>query len=34
MHPETEETKEFKAHILQIATKDVRIDKKQDLNGG
>ena len=29
IHPDTEElTKEFKAHILQIATKDVRIDDK------
>lgn len=29
MHPETEElSKEFKAHILQIATKDVNIDSK------
>jgi CRISPR-associated protein Cas1 len=29
IHPETEElTKEFKAFILQIATKDVKIDGK------
>ena len=29
LHPDSEElTKEFKAHILQIATKDVKIDGK------